>query len=48
MGLDMYLTAEKYLSDYSEGDKPLKEQLNGLPVPAGLKGKLNRVRAEAA
>ena len=48
MGLDMYLTAEKYLSDYTEADQPLKSQLNEMAVPAGLKGKLNRIRAEAA
>ena len=28
MGLDMYLTAERYLSDYRESDKPLKTKLN--------------------
>jgi len=48
MGLDMYLTAEKYLSDYTESDKPMKEAVNAIDLPAPLKGKVNRVRAEAA
>lgn len=27
MGLDMYLTAQRYISDYSDEDKPLQEAL---------------------
>lgn len=43
MGLDMYLTAKKYLSEYSAGDeKEIAEQIGNLPYPlfkAGMRVK---------
>ena len=47
MGLDMYLTAKRYVSDYREEDKPLHEKVKALDVPAAL-GKVNRYETEAA
>jgi hypothetical protein len=35
MGLDCYLTAKKYVSNYSEKDKELVEYLKTAPVPKG-------------
>jgi hypothetical protein len=44
MGLDMYLTAEKYISEWS--DKDLSEKLNKISIP-GKTGRINFVRTEA-
>ena len=41
MGLDMYLTAERYVSDYSERDEVIKRALADLP---GLNKKFGRVK----
>lgn len=55
MGLDMYLTAEKYISDYNEADKPLQEgvlkaiggrapgRVKGVSVEAGYWRKANHI-----
>lgn len=44
MGLDMYLTAERYVSDWNEDDKELAEQLAKLPVG----NKIGRIKSLTA
>ena len=45
MGLDMYLTAERYVSDYDEKDKELVEQLAKLPVNSKF-GRINSITTD--
>lgn len=48
MGLDMYLSAKRYVSEYNEADKPLLDQLDNLSLPGGTPGRIKEIVAEAA
>lgn len=47
MGLDMYLSAKRYLSEYDENDKEVRTQVNAVPIPGKGLMQINEVTAEA-
>lgn len=48
MGLDMYLNAERYVSQYDSRDAQLLAQLSTLPLPSRMSGKIKTITAEVA
>ena len=47
MGLDMYLSAKRYLSEYNEDEKQIREQINAVPISGKGLMQINEVTAEA-
>lgn len=47
MGLDMYLSGKRYLSEYNESDKEVLDQINAVPISGKGLMKINEVTAEA-
>lgn len=47
MGLDMYLSAKRYLSGYDDADKETLKQINDVQIPGKGLMQINEVSAEA-
>lgn len=45
MGLDQYLTAQRYVSEHSERDTELLEVMSKLPIPKGI-GRVKTIKAD--